>query len=96
MQSDQPLIEFVMRQSGSEVAQRQLDRPVPTAAQAQDIAENPEWQMVAVRWWRQQRQQIQPRQVRSVVQTPQPRQQRTHPQRQMQDPDQWTVGHSGE
>ena len=56
MQPGQPLIESVMRQSGSEAAQRQLDRPVPAATQAQEMAENPEWQIVAARWWRQQMQ----------------------------------------
>ena len=96
MQLGQPLIESVTRQSGSEAAQRQLDQPVLAAAQAQEMAESPEWQLVAARWWRQQRQQIQPRQGRLVVQSPQLRQQRTHPQRQMQDPNQWNIGESGE
>ena len=56
MQSGQLLIESVTRQPGSEAAQRQLDQPVLAAAQAQEMAENPEWQLVAARWWRQQRQ----------------------------------------
>ena len=96
MQPDQPRIESVTRQSGSEAAQRQLAQTVPAPAQAQERAENPEWQLVAARWWRQQRQQIQPQQGRLVVQTPQPRQQRAHPQRRMQAPDQWNIGESGE
>ena len=96
MQPDQPLIESVTRQSGSEAAQRQLAQTIPVPAQAQERAENPDWQLVAARWWRQQRQQIQPQQGRLVVQTPQPRQQRAHPQRRMQAPDQWNIGESGE
>ena len=60
------------------------------------MGENPEWQMVAARWWRQQRQQIQPRMGRLEEQAPQPRQQLAHPQRRMQRPEQWNFGESGE
>ena len=96
MQAGQLQIEHVTPQTGSTAAQRQPVQPLPATAQAQDMAENPEWQMVAARWWRQQRQQLQPQQGRLVGQGPQPRRQITHPQRRMQNPEHWNFGESGE
>ena len=89
-------IESVNRQTGSTAEQRQLVPQFPAAAQMQDSADGQDWQVVAARWWRQQRQQIQPRMGRLVGQAPQPRPQMPHPQRRMQRPDQWNFGESGE
>ena len=92
----QPQIESISRQTGSTAEQRQFITQIPADAQRQGAAEDQDWQIVAPRWWRQQRQQIQPRTGRLVEQAPQPRQQLPHPQRRMQRPDQWNFGESGE
>ena len=96
IQRDDPQMESVSRQTGSTATQMQLDHPGTAAAQGQPNAEDQDWQLVAARWWRQQRQQIQPQQGRLVGQTPQPRQQQLRPQRRMQDPERWNFGDSGD
>ena len=89
-------VESVSRQTDSTSEWRQLAPQFPVATQMQDSADGQDWQVVAARWWRQQRQQIQPRMGRLVEQAPQPRQQLPHPQRRMQRPDQWNFRESGE
>ena len=53
IQRDDPRMESVSRQTGSTAAQMQLDHPGIAAAQGQFNAEDPDWQRVAAKWWRQ-------------------------------------------
>ena len=59
-QQENPRVESVSRQTGSTATQRQLILQAAVAAQTQESADDPDWQLVAARWWRQQRQQLQP------------------------------------
>ena len=58
----QPETASVNKSTDPSAAQRQLvpQPQFPADAQTQGSAEGQDWQLVAARWWRQQRQQIQP------------------------------------